>query len=172
MRQAGHRPASETHWRFAADPAVARPPATLSRTIATCCEPVSRQTQPPPARSPLRPPQTTCPNPHSDRGAATARPPACSFPAGFRTPALAPVASSVKAGIRNPQHSRRQSRRLGQLRPETGPCRRSCRDVISFVLQPSSSNTTSQPGDRDDRRSAADCHDARGHTFRACRARY
>ena len=45
--------------------------------------------------------------PDSDRGAATARPPAGSFPAGFRTPALAPVASSVKAGIRNPQHSRR-----------------------------------------------------------------
>jgi len=51
-----------------------------------------------------RPPTTKCPNTHSDRGTAIAPPPAGSFPAGFRTPAPVPAASSARAGIRNPQH--------------------------------------------------------------------
>ena len=99
MRRVGHRPASETRCRFAADAAVAPPAATRNRTIATCCDAVARQTQAQPPPSPLRPPQTKCPNTHSDRGTATARPPAGSFPAGFRTPAPVPVAASVTAGV-------------------------------------------------------------------------
>lgn len=103
MRQASHRQASETRWRFAADPAVARPPATLSRTIATCREPVSRQTKAPPARSPLRPPQTTCPNPHSEsrrRHRSTSR--------GFlpcRVPDAGPGARGISDEGRHPEPS-------------------------------------------------------------------
>lgn len=87
----------------------AQPAATLNRTIATCCTAFARQTQAQPAQSPLRPPQTKCPNTHSDRGTPTARPPAGSFPAGFRMPALVPVASSARAGIRNPQQYRKSA---------------------------------------------------------------
>lgn len=104
MRRVGHRPASQTRCRFAADVAVALTAVTRNRTIASCCETVARQTRAQPARSPLRPPTTKCPNTHSDRGTAIAPPPAGSFPAGFRTPAPVPAASSARAGIRNPQH--------------------------------------------------------------------
>ena len=109
MRQASHRQASETRWRFAADPAVARPPATLSRTIATCREPVSRQTKAPPARSPLRPPQTTCPNPHSEsrrRHRSTSR--------GFlpcRVPDAGPGARGISDEGRHPEPSTESDKR-------------------------------------------------------------
>src|SRR5262249_8120666 len=106
MRQVGPQPASQTRCRFTPDAAVAQPAATPNRTIATSFAVVARQTQAQPAQSQLRPPKTKCPNPHSDRGAATALSPAGSFPAGFRTPAPVPVASSVRAGIRNPQQKR------------------------------------------------------------------
>ena len=105
MRRVAHRPGSETHWRLATDAAVTPPAATRNRTIATCCDAVARQTQAKPPPSPLRPPKTKCPNTHSDRGAATHRPPAGSFPAGFRTPAPVPVTSFARAGIRNPQQN-------------------------------------------------------------------
>lgn len=114
MRRVGHRPASQTRCRFVADAAVALTAVTRKRTIASCCQAVARQTQAQPAQSRLRPPKTKCPNTHSNRGTATAPPPAGSFPAGFRTPAPVPVASSARAGIRNPQHERTNSGR-----PET-----------------------------------------------------
>ena len=105
MRPVGHRPAAQTRCRFAADAAAARLAATRNRTIVTCCNAVARQTQAQPPRSPLRPPKTNGPNTHSVRPTATAQPPADSFPAGFRTPAPVPAASSASAGIRNPQQT-------------------------------------------------------------------
>jgi len=105
MRRVGHRPASQTRCRSAADAAVAPPAVTPNRTIATRREAVVRQTQAQPPRSLLRPTKTNGPNTHSVRGTATAQPTAGSFPAGFRTPAPLPVASSVTAGIRNPQQT-------------------------------------------------------------------
>jgi hypothetical protein len=103
MRRVGHRSASETRCRFAADAAVAPPAVTLNRTIATCCQAVARQTQAQPARSPLRPPKAECPNTHSSRGTATARSPADSFPAGFRTPA--PSTCGIVREGRHPEPS-------------------------------------------------------------------
>src|SRR5579872_5229690 len=90
MHPVGHRPATQTRCRFAADAAVALTAVTRNRTIASCCDAVARQTLAKPARSRLRPPNTKRPNTHSDRGTATAPPPAGSFPAGFRTPAQYP----------------------------------------------------------------------------------
>ncbi len=84
----------------------AQPAATRKRTIATCCDAVARQTQAKPARLRLRPPNTKCPITHSDRGTATAPPSAGSFPAGFRTAAPVPAASSARTGIRIPHQER------------------------------------------------------------------
>jgi hypothetical protein len=111
MRRVGHRPASQTRCRFAADAAVVSTTVTRNRTIATWYQIVAQQIQAQPPRSRLRPPNTKRPNTHSDRGTATALPPAGSFPAGFRTPAPVPVASSARAGIRKPQQKQTFTRR-------------------------------------------------------------
>ena len=109
MRRVGHRPASQTRCRFAADAAVAPPAATRNRTIATCCDAVVRQTQAQPPRSPLRPPKTKCPNTHSDRRTATA-----STSRGFlpcRLPDAGPGASGIVRDGRHPEPSTNRRRR-------------------------------------------------------------
>ena len=178
MRRVGHRPTSETRCRFAADVVVARTAVTRNRTIASCCETAARQTQAQPARSPLRPPKTKCPNTQGHRRTAIAPPPAGSFPAGFRTPAPYPSHRPRRAGIRNPQHFRPIShvryyvgdRRLrtwsggsGALGGLATATRFSSRDLVSLFgrsLAPCSERPQVQPsiflGQHD-------CNDARGH---------
>jgi hypothetical protein len=106
MRPVGHRPATQTRCRFAADAVGAPPAATRNRTIATCCDAVARQTLAQPAQSRLRPPNTKRPNTHSDRGTASrAFLPFCRLPdAGPGTRGIAREGRHPEPSTRNPQH--------------------------------------------------------------------